>query len=59
MTNPVVHFEVGVKDGKAGQEFYSNLFEWSINAEHVAVGKMLYDAIKYPKHSRPARSARR
>ena len=34
MTNPVVHFEVGVKDGKAGREFYSNLFGWSINADN-------------------------
>lgn len=34
MSNPVLHFEVGVKDGKAGREFYSNMFGWNINSDN-------------------------
>lgn len=34
MGNPVVHFEVTGKDGKKLQEFYSNAFGWSINADN-------------------------
>jgi hypothetical protein len=32
--NPVVHFEVIGKDGKALQEFYGRLFGWKINADN-------------------------
>ncbi len=28
MANPVVHFEIGCKDGAKTQEFYSKLFGW-------------------------------
>lgn len=28
MANPVVHFEIGCKNGDQTQEFYSKLFEW-------------------------------
>ncbi len=28
MGNPVVHFEIAVKDGKKGSEFYKNMFDW-------------------------------
>lgn len=34
MPNPVVHFEVTGKDGKKLQEFYSQAFGWSINADN-------------------------
>ena len=34
MPNPVVHFEVVGKDGKATQKFYSNLFGWKIDANN-------------------------
>ena len=30
MANPVVHFEIGCKDSKKTQEFYSTLFGWKI-----------------------------
>ena len=30
MANPVVHFEIGCKDSKGTQEFYSKLFQWKI-----------------------------
>lgn len=30
MGNPVVHFEIAVKDEKQGSEFYSKLFDWKI-----------------------------
>ena len=36
MKNPVVHFEVVAKDGKAAQEFYSKLFEWELNTDNPA-----------------------
>ncbi|MFQ5608358.1 MAG: VOC family protein [Candidatus Zixiibacteriota bacterium] len=32
MANPVVHFEIGCKDGAAGQKFYSELFDWKFEA---------------------------
>jgi predicted enzyme related to lactoylglutathione lyase len=34
MPNPVVHFEVVGKDGKALQSFYSEVFEWKIDASN-------------------------
>lgn len=34
MANSVVHFEVTGKDGKKLQEFYSNAFGWTINADN-------------------------
>jgi predicted enzyme related to lactoylglutathione lyase len=30
MGNPVGHFEIGCRDSKKTQEFYSNLFDWKI-----------------------------
>ena len=32
--DPVVHFEIASKDGKASQEFYSKLFGWKVNADN-------------------------
>ena len=34
MANPVIHFEVHVKDGKKSQNFYKNLFDWHIDANN-------------------------
>lgn len=34
MGQPVVHFEVVGKDGDKLQSFYSELFEWEINADN-------------------------
>ena len=34
MPNPVIHFEVVGKDGNALREFYTNLFEWKIDANN-------------------------
>jgi len=34
MGKPVVHFEVIGKDGKKLQDFYSNLFDWKIDANN-------------------------
>jgi predicted enzyme related to lactoylglutathione lyase len=34
MGNPVVHFEIGVKDAAAAQKFYADLFGWKINADN-------------------------
>ena len=34
MPNPVVHFEIQVKDAEAAQEFYSRLFDWDIQADN-------------------------
>ena len=34
MPNPVVHFEIKVKNVEAGQEFYRKLFDWEINADN-------------------------
>ena len=34
MGNPVVHFEVLGKDGEALQSFYSDMFDWKINADN-------------------------
>lgn len=34
MPNPVVHFEVMGKDGKATQRFYADLFDWQVNADN-------------------------
>lgn len=34
MGRPVVHFEIVGKDAKALQNFYSELFEWDINADN-------------------------
>ena len=36
MGNPVVHFEIGVKDEAAAQKFYADLFGWKINADNPA-----------------------
>lgn len=34
MTRPVVHFEIIGKDGKKLQDFYSELFGWTIDANN-------------------------
>lgn len=34
MPNPVVHFEIQVKDTEAAQEFYGKLFGWDIQADN-------------------------
>lgn len=34
MANPVVHFEIVGKDGKALQDYYTNLFGWEINTDN-------------------------
>lgn len=34
MGQPVVHFEIIGKDGKALQKYYSELFGWEINADN-------------------------
>ena len=34
MGQPVVHFEVIGKDGTALQSFYSDLFDWEMNADN-------------------------
>ena len=34
MPNPVIHFEIQVKDAGAAQEFYSKLFDWKIDADN-------------------------
>jgi predicted enzyme related to lactoylglutathione lyase len=34
--NPVVHFEIGCRDRAKSAEFYSNLFDWSINEQGPA-----------------------
>ncbi len=34
MPNPVVHFEIVGKDGKALQDFYANLFGWKVDADN-------------------------
>jgi uncharacterized protein len=36
MGNPVVHFEICVKDDKAANKFYGELFGWKINADNPA-----------------------
>jgi len=36
MPHPVVHFEIGCKDTKATQEFYSKLFDWKIDVQGPA-----------------------
>lgn len=32
MGNPVVHFEIGCRDSKKTQEFYSGLFDWKFES---------------------------
>ncbi|HYE01790.1 MAG TPA: VOC family protein [Phycisphaerales bacterium] len=32
MPNPVVHFEIGCRDGAACQKFYAALFDWKFEA---------------------------
>ena len=34
MPNPVTHFEIIGKDGKALQDFYANLFGWKVDANN-------------------------
>ena len=34
MPNPVVHFEIQVKDTESAQEFYGKLFGWDIQADN-------------------------
>ena len=36
MARPVVHFEIGCKDGKRTQEFYAKLFDWNIEQQGPA-----------------------
>lgn len=37
MGNPVVHFEIGCRDSKKTQEFYSRLFDWKFEPMEPAV----------------------
>ena len=37
MGNPVVHFEIGCRDRKITQDFYSSLFDWKFEAMGPAV----------------------
>ena len=34
MPNPVIHFEIQVKDPETAQEFYRKLFDWDIDADN-------------------------
>jgi predicted enzyme related to lactoylglutathione lyase len=34
MGQPVVHWEIGAKDGKKLQDFYAKLFDWKIDADN-------------------------
>jgi predicted enzyme related to lactoylglutathione lyase len=34
MANPVVHWEIGARDGKKLHDFYSRLFDWRIDANN-------------------------
>jgi predicted enzyme related to lactoylglutathione lyase len=36
MGRPVVHFEIGCRDKKKTQQFYSSLFDWSITEQGPA-----------------------
>lgn len=38
MGNPVVHFEIGVADPSRSNAFYSELFEWRIQADDSGYG---------------------
>lgn len=31
MSSPVIYFEIGVRNGEKGKEFYSKMFDWKIN----------------------------
>lgn len=35
MPNPVVHFEIAGRDGEKLEEFYRQLFDWTIGRRHV------------------------
>ena len=35
MGNPVVHWEIGAKDAKKLQDFYSNLFDWKLEVDET------------------------
>ena len=35
MANPVVHWEIGVKDAKKANEFYGKLFDWQIDSNSM------------------------
>lgn len=37
MGRPVVHFEIGCRDSKKSQEFYSKMFDWKTEAVGPAV----------------------
>jgi len=41
MGTPVVHFEIAVKNGAKGREFYSKLFDWEIKVDE----KMGYGSV--------------
>lgn len=34
MAQPVVHWEIAAKDAKKAQEFYSKLFDWTVDANN-------------------------
>ena len=34
MGAPVIHWEISARDAKRAQEFYSNLFDWKVNANN-------------------------
>jgi predicted enzyme related to lactoylglutathione lyase len=38
MGNPVVHFEIGGRDGARTAEFYSELFDWDIRIDPTGYG---------------------
>ncbi|HXN74140.1 MAG TPA: VOC family protein [Candidatus Acidoferrales bacterium] len=37
MGNPVIHFEIGCRDSKKTQDFYSSLFDWKLASMGPAV----------------------
>lgn len=44
MANPVVHWEIGGRDGAKLQEFYGSLFDWEIKANEEMGGYRLVEA---------------
>jgi predicted enzyme related to lactoylglutathione lyase len=46
MPNPVVHFEIAGKNGKALQDFYSKLFGWTVDTNNPMNYGMVDTAVK-------------
>ena len=42
MPAPIVHFEIGARDSKRAQEFYTKLFSWTVNADNPMSYGMTY-----------------